>query len=59
MMPTTPNGCGRMRARLVQKMGGVPRPKSLVGQLLKKHGIDPAAAPIRGQDAGDDDGDDE
>jgi hypothetical protein len=48
-----------MRARLVQKMGGVPRPKSLVGQLLKKHGIDPAAAPIRGQDAGDDDGDDE
>lgn len=49
----------RMRARLMQKMGGVPRPKSLVGQLLRKHGIDPAAAPIRGHRAEDDDGDDE
>ncbi len=47
----------RMRARLVQRMGGVPRPRSLVGQLLKKHGIDPASAPIRGH--ADDDEDDE
>ena len=38
----------RMRARLMQVYGGVPRPRSVVGQLLKKHGIDPAAAPIRG-----------
>jgi hypothetical protein len=39
-------------------MGGVPRPKSLVGQLLRKHGIDPAAAPIRGLGAGADDDED-
>jgi hypothetical protein len=36
----------RMRARLVQVYGGVPRPRSVVGQLLRRHGIDPAAAPI-------------
>ena len=47
----------RMRARIMQRMGGVPRPRSLVGQLLKKHGIDPASAPIRGH--ADDDEDDE
>ncbi|MCB2115387.1 MAG: hypothetical protein KDE00_03595 [Rhodobacteraceae bacterium] len=45
----------RMRARIVQKHDGVPRPRSLVGQLLKKHGIDPLAAPIRGHGAGEDD----
>ncbi len=38
----------RMRARVMQVYGGVPRPRSVVGQLLKKHGIDPLAAPIRG-----------
>ncbi len=38
----------RMRARIMQAHGGVPRPRSVVGQLLKKHGIDPLAAPIRG-----------
>lgn len=38
----------RMRARVMQVYGGVPRPRSVVGQLLKKHGIDPMAAPIRG-----------
>lgn len=46
----------RMRARIVDKFGGVPRPRSLIGQLLKKHGIDPAGAPItleRGQAVAD------
>jgi hypothetical protein len=36
----------RMRGRLLQKFDGVPRPRSLVGRLLKKHGIDPLAAPL-------------
>ena len=36
----------RMRARLVEKEGGAPHPKSLLGRLLVKHGIDPAKAPI-------------
>mgnify|MGYP001160617609 FL=1 len=36
----------RIRARLLDRMGGVPRPRSLLGQLLRRHGIDPAAAPI-------------
>jgi hypothetical protein len=36
----------RMRARIVEKEGGIPRPRSLIGQLLKKHRIDPTAAPI-------------
>ena len=43
----------RMRARIVDKFDGVPRPRSLIGQLLKKHRIDPLAAPIpikRGSD---------
>ncbi len=38
----------RMRAALQGRFGGVPKVKSLVGHLLKKHGIDPAAAPLRG-----------
>jgi hypothetical protein len=38
----------RMRARLMEVFGGVPPVRSVVGQLLKKHGIDPLAAPIRG-----------
>lgn len=37
----------RMRARLVEKEGGAPHPKSFLGGLLNKHGIDPALAPIR------------
>lgn len=36
----------RMRARLVEKEGGAPHPKSLLGKLLVKHGIDPEKAPI-------------
>lgn len=36
----------RMRARLVEKEGGAPHRKSLLGQLLIKHSIDPALAPI-------------
>ncbi|TCO74006.1 hypothetical protein [Rhodovulum euryhalinum] len=50
----------RMRARLVQKEGGAPHPKSFLGRLLTRHGIDPARAPLpspRGgaNDEGDDD----
>ena len=37
----------RMRARILDLNHGVPKVRSLVGQLLKKHGIDPLAAPIR------------
>ncbi|WP_282603934.1 hypothetical protein [Paracoccus sp. PARArs4] len=36
----------RMRARLVEKEGGVPHRSSLLGKLLTKHGIDPCKAPI-------------
>ncbi len=37
----------RMRARILEKEGGIPRPRSLIGQLLKKHRVDPGAAPLR------------
>ncbi len=37
----------RMRRRIVtNEPGGFPRPRSLFGQLLKRHGIDPRLAPI-------------
>lgn len=36
----------RMRARLVEKEGGKPHSKSVLGKLLIKHGIDPDASPI-------------
>ncbi len=36
----------RMRARLVEKEGGAPHRKSLLGKLLIKHGIDPSKAPL-------------
>lgn len=36
----------RMRARLVEKEGGAPHPKSLLGKLLIKHDIDPAKSPL-------------
>jgi hypothetical protein len=36
----------RMRRRIVSHEGGIPRPRSLIGQLLKKHRIDPTLAPI-------------
>jgi hypothetical protein len=36
----------RMRRRIVTNEGGIPRKRSLIGQLLKKHGIDPTLAPI-------------
>lgn len=37
----------RMRARLLSaEPGAVPRPRSVIGQLLVKHGIDPRAAPL-------------
>lgn len=39
----------RMRSQLLAKWDGVPRPRSVVGRLLRKHGIDPAGAPIHGK----------
>lgn len=36
----------RMRPRISEKFGGVPRPRSLIGKLLKKHGIDPTLNPL-------------
>lgn len=36
----------RMRARILERNGGVPKPFSLIGQLLTRHGIDPLAAPL-------------
>lgn len=36
----------RMRKRLVEREGGEPHPKSLIGQLLRKHKIDPKLAPL-------------
>lgn len=49
----------RMRARiLATSETGAPRPRSLVGRLLRKHGIDPSQAPLRGTPGdADDDGD--
>jgi hypothetical protein len=47
----------RMRARLLSKENGVPRPNSVIGQLVKKHGIDTAAAPLRGKVAALEEGD--
>ncbi len=50
----------RMRSRLLSLEGGVPRPRSLIGQLLRKHKIDPKAAPLQGHpapEAGDNDDD--
>lgn len=38
---------GRRMRSIMRSYGGVPDPDSLVGRLLTKHGIDPAAAPIR------------
>ncbi len=55
----------RMRRRIVtNEPGGIPRPRSLFGQLLRRHGIDPRLAPIPlkpgdpGYGADDDDSDD-
>lgn len=36
----------RMRARLVEREGGAPHPKSFLGDLLRKHGINPDDAPL-------------
>ena len=37
----------RMRARILEREpDAVPRPRSLIGQLLRRHGIDPALAPL-------------
>lgn len=54
----------RMRRRIVTHEGGIPRPRSLFGQLLRRHGIDPRLAPIPlkpgdpGYGADEDDSDD-
>ena len=49
----------RMRPRILEKEpDGIPRVRTLIGQLLKKHGIDPTLAPIPrkpGQSDTDDD----
>lgn len=37
----------RMRSFIFNRFSGIPHPESLVGQLVKKHGIDPHAAPLR------------
>jgi hypothetical protein len=38
----------RMRNRILEvETDGIPRPRSLIGKLLKKHQIDPLAAPLR------------
>jgi hypothetical protein len=50
----------RMASRILSKFDGIPRPRSVIGVLLKKHGIDPLAAPLRRRDetdSGDDDDD--
>lgn len=47
----------RMRSRILSKENGVPRPRSVIGQLLRKHKIDVAAAPLRGKPLPDDDAD--
>lgn len=36
----------RMRRRLGATPGGVPRPRSWLGRALRRHGIDPAMAPV-------------
>lgn len=36
----------RMRSRISTKFGGVPRPQSMIGKLLRKHGIDPTLNPL-------------
>lgn len=42
----------RMRARLLSaEPGAVPKPRSVIGQLLQRHGVDPAAAPLPGAPA--------
>ncbi len=36
----------RMRMRIIEAEGGEPHPESLIGKLLKKHGIVPSDAPL-------------
>lgn len=36
----------RIRSRISTRFGGVPRPRSMVGKLLRKHGIDPTRNPL-------------
>jgi predicted methyltransferase len=36
----------RMRMRIIEREGGEPDPDSLIGKLLKKHGIVPSDAPL-------------
>lgn len=36
----------RMRMRIIEREGGEPDPDSLIGKLLKKHGIVPSDAPM-------------
>ncbi len=43
----------RMRKRLVEKEGGVPRRYSLIGKLLHKHKVDPLKNPLPGPSSSD------
>ncbi|PTX55646.1 hypothetical protein C8N43_0285 [Litoreibacter ponti] len=36
----------RMRMRIIEREGGEPHPDSLIGKLIKKHGIVPSDAPL-------------
>jgi predicted methyltransferase len=36
----------RMRMRIIEREGGEPHPDSLIGKLIKKHGIVPSDAPM-------------
>jgi len=36
----------RMRKRIMEEEGGEPHPESLIGKLIKKHGIVPSDAPL-------------
>lgn len=36
----------RMRMRIIEREGGEPHPDSLIGRLIKKHGIVPSDAPL-------------
>lgn len=37
---------GRRIRHMIAKQGGIPRTRSLIGKLLRRHGIDPALAPV-------------
>lgn len=48
----------RMRARIRDRHDGIPPTRSVIGKLLKRHGIDPRAAPIPAKRSAAEDSDD-